>query len=496
MAFSWIESTLHPGTLLVWFVSGDKPQDLDAWVDKLSASGMPIFSETVRAVSGVVSRRETSAHDLAGAIGRDAALAARLLKVANSPLFNLQHRDIDTISSAVVLLGFDAVRDLAISLSLIEQVLKGRSHERVTRSLARSFHAAAQARSFSAALHDDCPEGVFVAALLRNIGEMAFWANAREEAAAIDRLIRAGTPSTDAERQVLGFELQALSRRLVEDWQLGGLLEASLSGSADDGRTVSVQLGHRVAEVVDQHGWDSREVRAVLCEVEDHLNINAARTLELVRENVEEAAKIANRYGVAKVEKTLLEDISGAAAAMADSASEDQATKPKAGNPAVQLSALQRISAELESGVDLDRLLDLVLSGIADGVGFDRAYFAELTADRHSVRMRRATGFRQMGLLNVVPPEPNLFQVIIQSGKSLMVTPESRKSLAALIDAQMSRWLGEAGFVASPISVGGQVVGILYADNDDSGADISDEAFAGLRHFGQQIALGLNASAA
>jgi len=162
----------------------------------------------------------------------------------------------------------------------------------------------------------------------------------------------------------------------------------------------------------------------------------------------------------------------------------------------VQLSALQQISAELESGVDLDRLLDLVLSGIADGVGFDRAYFAELTADRHSVRMRRATGFRQMGLLNVVPPEPNLFQVIIQSGKSLMVTPESRKSLAALIDAQMSRWLGEAGFVASPISVGGQVVGILYADNDDSGADISDEAFAGLRHFGQQIALGLNASAA
>jgi hypothetical protein len=69
MAFSWIESTLHPGTLLVWFVSGDKPQDLDAWVEKLTASGMPIFSETVRAVSGVVSRRETSAHDLAGVIG-------------------------------------------------------------------------------------------------------------------------------------------------------------------------------------------------------------------------------------------------------------------------------------------------------------------------------------------------------------------------------------------------------------------------------------------
>ena len=188
-------------------------------------------------------------------------------------MFNLQHRDIDTISSAVVLLGFDAVRDLAVSLALIEQVLKGRSHERVTRSLTRSFHAAAQARSYSAALHDDCPEEVFVAALLMNIGEVAFWSDAQEEAAAIDKLIRSGTGVRDAERQILCFELEALSRRLVEEWQLGGLLEASFSDDADDGRTVSVQLGHAMAEAVELYGWDSREVRAALARLESHLNI-------------------------------------------------------------------------------------------------------------------------------------------------------------------------------------------------------------------------------
>lgn len=490
MAFSWIESTLHPGTLLVWFVSGDKPQDLDAWVDKLTASGMPIFSETVRAVSGVVSRRETSAHDLAGAIGKDAALAAKLLKIANSPLFNLQHRDIDTISSAVVLLGFDAVRDLAVSLALIEQVLKGRSHERVTRSLARSFHAAAQARSYSAALHDDCPEEVFVAALLMNIGEMAFWSNAQEEAAAIDKLIRSGTGIRDAERQILGFELEALSRRLVEEWQLGGLLEASFSDDADDGRTVSVQLGHAMAEAVELYGWDSREVRAALARLESHLDIGMSRTLDLVRENVEQAGKIASRYGVAKVESTLLEDVAESAATSIEKA------PPKSADPALQLSTLQQISAELESGADQDRLLDLVLSGIADGVGFDRAYFAQLTKDRRSLRMTCAQGFQVTGVLNVAPATPNLFQVIIQSGKSLLVTPESRKSMDALIDAPVRRWLGKAGFVVAPISVGGAVIGVLYADNEDSHAAISDEAFAGFRHFGQQIALGMNASAA
>jgi HD-like signal output (HDOD) protein len=279
-------------------------QAVEGWISKLAGSGLPVFSETVREVSGLATQRESSARDLASAIGRDASLAARLLKIANSPLFNLQNRNIETISSAVVLIGFDAIRELAVSLALIEHVLKGRQHARVTQSMSRAFHAAAQARSLAVSQKDKCPEEVFVAALLLHVGEMAFWSVADEEAAAIERMTRSGSSLEEAEQRVLGFHLEALTRRLVEDWHLGALLEQAVAGKHNP-RVASVELGHAVAAAVEQFGWDSAEVRQTVDKVAVHLGVPWSAAEELVQANVEEAAEIATRYGVPAVETYL-----------------------------------------------------------------------------------------------------------------------------------------------------------------------------------------------
>lgn len=472
-------------------MSADKSANLDAWVDKLGASGLPIFSETVREVTGVVSRGETSAHDLARAIGKDASLAARVLKIANSPLFNLQHRHIETISSAVVLLGFDAVRDLALSLALIEQVLRGQSHERVTTSMARSFHAAAQASAFASRSADSCPEEVFVAALLMNIGEMAFWSASADQAQAVDRMARSGASLEEAQRHVLGFSFNELSARLVDEWHLGGLLEVALSDPQSEPRSTNVLLGHQVAQTVEQFGWHSPEVAGVVDQVSKHLGLKTGVVRSLIEDNVEEAARIASRYGVEKAQRLLLAERD--ATKTPDQAAPVALREP---DPQVQLATLQQIAQELESGSSLNRLLDLVITGITDGAGFDRAYFALLTPDRRALRFKSGRGFSVRTPLAISPDVPNLFQVIVASGKSLMVTSRSRATMAALLEGDIQRWLGEGAFVVAPVSVGGTVLGLLYADTAHADAEISEQAFAAFRHFGQQVALGLSAAAA
>ena len=120
--------------------------NLERWRGKLNASGLPVFSRTVREIRNISSSQRSSAQDLSDAIGHDVSMAARVIQIANSPMFNLQNRDIDTINTAVVLLGFDGVRDLVITVSVIEEMLKGNQHARVGRHMARAFHAAAQAR--------------------------------------------------------------------------------------------------------------------------------------------------------------------------------------------------------------------------------------------------------------------------------------------------------------------------------------------------------------
>lgn len=449
---------------------------LTDWVEQLQSAGMPIFSRTVSEVSGVAESRQSSARDLSVAIGRDASLSARLLKIANSPLFNLQNRTIDTISAAVVMIGFDAVRELAVSLALIEQVLKGRRHARLTQTMSRAFHAAAQARSFAAALHDRRPEEVFVAALLLRIGEMAFWAAAEEEAAAIERMTRTGASLADAEMRVLGFHLEDLTRRLVEEWKLGGLLENAVTGKPDP-RVASVRLGDEVAAVVEQFGWDSAEARHTIESVARHLDQPRARVTELIEANVEEAGRIAGRYGVPAVQNYLLRH--------------DHPEQRRTPDAAVQLDSLKRIAEHLEGDVDLGELVRLVLTGIHEGIGLERTFFALLSPDRSMLQVKHALGDCGTGAIALhESPRRDLFRAALTSGKLVHITEENRASVAALLTEHLTARVA-VPFVAMPIRAGSRAVGLLYADNAPHGGVIGPESLSAFRHFGQQISLAL-----
>ena len=57
--------------------------------------------------------------DVARVIGGDPALTMKVLKVVNSPLFGLRQQ-VTTVSHALMLLGVNAVRTMALSFSLVQ----------------------------------------------------------------------------------------------------------------------------------------------------------------------------------------------------------------------------------------------------------------------------------------------------------------------------------------------------------------------------------------
>ncbi len=150
-------------------------RSLGDWVVRLSEQGMPIFAKTAQDIGKVTSRSDSTASDLSRVVLQDAALTARLLRIANSPLFNVTGRSISTVSRAVVLLGFDEVRSICLSIAVVESMLKGQQKDLVLDQMARSFHAAVQARAFAVQRGDKAPEEVFIATLLYQLGDMAFW---------------------------------------------------------------------------------------------------------------------------------------------------------------------------------------------------------------------------------------------------------------------------------------------------------------------------------
>lgn len=147
---------------------------LGEWVTRLAEEEMPIFARTANEVGRIMGSEEYSALELARVILQDPSMTAKVLKLSNSVFYNPGAAPISTISRAVLVLGFNAVEAICLSIAVIESLLKGKARARIMGEIARSIHAATQARALAKQRHDPSAEEIFIVALLCHLGEMAF----------------------------------------------------------------------------------------------------------------------------------------------------------------------------------------------------------------------------------------------------------------------------------------------------------------------------------
>src|SRR3546814_1539898 len=72
------------------------------------------------------------------------------------------------------MIGFENGRLISLSVTLIDSLLARAPREQLLALLARSFHAAVQARNIAGYVLSRHEEEVFIAALLFDLGELAF----------------------------------------------------------------------------------------------------------------------------------------------------------------------------------------------------------------------------------------------------------------------------------------------------------------------------------
>ncbi|MFN3535687.1 MAG: HDOD domain-containing protein, partial [Desulfatiglandales bacterium] len=75
---------------------------------------LPTLPQYVLKISKAVNNPKTSAKELASLISEDQILTARLLRLVNSSFYGFPQR-ITTVTGAIVLLGFEAIRNLLLS---------------------------------------------------------------------------------------------------------------------------------------------------------------------------------------------------------------------------------------------------------------------------------------------------------------------------------------------------------------------------------------------
>ena len=132
---------------------------------------LPTFPDVAIKAREAADNENTTAEELARIINTDAALSARLLKVANSPLFRARQK-IDNIQIALTRMGNRVVRNLIMSIT-VEQMFNTNSPalaERFKKVWQHSVQVAAFSRVLASSTPHLDPEQAMLAGLFHDIG--------------------------------------------------------------------------------------------------------------------------------------------------------------------------------------------------------------------------------------------------------------------------------------------------------------------------------------
>jgi putative nucleotidyltransferase with HDIG domain len=172
-------------------------------------------------VNEMIDSPRHSAADIGRIISHDAALSARLLKIANSVFYGFPSQ-IDTISRAIIVIGTRELRDLILATSVM-RVFKGLPNDLVTMEdfWRHSICCGLAARSLAAQRGEQQVERYFVAGLLHDIGSLLVYRKIPELAR--EALLRAqynNVPLYRAEQDVMGFDHAAVGVEILRKWKL------------------------------------------------------------------------------------------------------------------------------------------------------------------------------------------------------------------------------------------------------------------------------------
>ena len=182
---------------------------------------MPAFPASVQQVISLTSDINSSPKDLVRVIDHDPVLTMKILKVANSAYFGLT-RQIVSINHAVVYLGLNTVKHVALAIAAIGSLPKeNKAGFDMDDFLLHSLTTAVITRAL--ARHMRIPEveaaNFFVAGLLHDIGQVVFAQfkpNEFNQALAAAR--KTGTPLHEQEHAILGNDHSELGALLCETW--------------------------------------------------------------------------------------------------------------------------------------------------------------------------------------------------------------------------------------------------------------------------------------
>lgn len=193
-----------------------------AFVDQIET--LPPLAAIVDRILTVTESPNSSASDVAKVLCEDQTVAAKILRVVNSPFYG-GGREITQVSRAVVILGSVAVRNLVMGVCTRDTISSSGAQEPEHAELWRHSMAVGAACDLIARrIGFDPPEEAFLGGLLHDIGQLAMVTFQAEAFREVFQAQGTGVRFLEIERSHFGIDHTEAGSRILTKWRLPDVL--------------------------------------------------------------------------------------------------------------------------------------------------------------------------------------------------------------------------------------------------------------------------------
>jgi len=492
-------------------------------------SDFPALSEAIGAINRIASSDREGVSELSNNILKDFALTNKLLKLANVAFYNqVGGGSISTISRAVVILGFDAVRSIALSLILFDN-LENKTHAQLLKEeFVKVLYAGMMAREMASEMQMKDVEEAFIGAMLHNLGRMLAMFYFPEEVATIQQRVEAeGLSDARASTEVLGVTFEALGVGIARSWGFPDQLVLSMkklptgkirkcTNNTDRLRALAGFSNELCEAVLDTSDADRGKALARLtARFGDSLQVTEKQLAGLMGKSMQDIAQFALAVNVnlkhsdfAKQASkwaglSVAPDVSpereadtgtAQAEAVDDLAALDtsvlqeharildaesgqagaQSQRTSADAQSILTSGLQDVSNSLiDEAVSINDILRMILEAMYSGMGFAHVLLC-IKDGRHNTMCGKfgfGDGVQDLARAFDIPlsGQPDVFLVALQNNADILISDINDPKIAARIPAWYRQSVSARTFVLFPITVKGKPIGLIYADRPQPG---------------------------
>jgi eukaryotic-like serine/threonine-protein kinase len=472
----------------------------------------PALGSSIVRIQKVATSETESIKSLTDEILKDVALTNKLLRMVNTAQFSAAAGGgIATVSRAVALVGFAGIRNMALSVVLLEH-MNDKAHAAL---LKEEFLRALMAGSLADELTSTAREGeeAFIGSMFQNLGRLLTECYLPDEAVQIrqalgkDQTSAAAQPAREAAaRKVLGLSLDELGAGVAKAWGLPDSLQHAMhapEGPApakpmergperlrwlaraanamsdamlgSDGDVQAAALLRAAELYAPALGLSPRDMVASAYAMRSHLN--------------ELAAALGVNVAVGAPARRLLEatnlELPAPGADPAHLRTDEAATLllAPAGSDAQQTMSktLEDLRVALASkSMRLSDVLPLVLGSMHKALDFRRVVLClrEPGYARLVGRIGLGQGGNELSAVFRIQPDANavsdLFGVLCAKGADLLVS--DAKTVATRLPTWYRQKVNAPTFLLMPLMLKGQSIGLIYADKATPGSIVIGEA--------------------